>query len=233
MHISKGYSVGAGLRPRPGMSLWLRADVGVLDASGNPATDGVAVAAWKDQSGNGNDATQTSPSLKPTWRASIRNGNPACRFTDSSYLNVSMPSRSLTGFYCAAVYQTPAYSQFHTVVVGLNWYLAVGANSSEYNLYLRTSMAAQNPNPINPLIGDWVLLEMVWDGSQSSWYNNQSLITSVSQAGIFAFDCTSISSYSPYGWAGDITELLIYPSALSDADRQHNELYLNRKYNIY
>lgn len=56
-----------------GAVLWLRADLGVtLDGSGN-------VSAWADQSGNGNDVTQTSASSRPSYDDSVEalGGQPA------------------------------------------------------------------------------------------------------------------------------------------------------------
>lgn len=74
--------------PRPpvsGAALWLDPNVvgTALDASNNTITvDSTAVATWKDSSGNGRDATQTTSSNRPTWRSAAngRNGYAVLQF---------------------------------------------------------------------------------------------------------------------------------------------------------
>ena len=60
------------------LQLWLRAEDGT-DASGN----GDPVGQWADQSGNGNDFTQ-SGSQRPTLQTNVINGRPALQFNDSN-----------------------------------------------------------------------------------------------------------------------------------------------------
>ena len=68
-----------------GMSLWLNAQNGVLAASGS-------VYQWSDQSGFGNNATQTNQALAPTYGANaILGGAPVVTFNGtSSQLNVNL-----------------------------------------------------------------------------------------------------------------------------------------------
>jgi hypothetical protein len=47
--------------------LWLKADTGVEEFSGNPAENGDSIAVWRDLSGNSNDATQSVNADKPTF----------------------------------------------------------------------------------------------------------------------------------------------------------------------
>ena len=60
------------------LQLWLRAEDGT-DASGN----GDPVGQWADQSGNGNDFTQ-SGSQRPTLQTNAINGRPSLQFNDSN-----------------------------------------------------------------------------------------------------------------------------------------------------
>jgi hypothetical protein len=57
----------------PGLALWLKADA----ITG--LNDGDPVATWVDSSGVGNDLTQGTPSLRPLWKAAVRNGLPVVR----------------------------------------------------------------------------------------------------------------------------------------------------------
>jgi hypothetical protein len=58
--------------------VWLRADA----ISG--VSDGDNLSTWRDESGNGNDATQTSAGQRPTYQSSVpsMNGRPVVRFED-------------------------------------------------------------------------------------------------------------------------------------------------------
>ena len=59
-----------------GAVLWLRADLGVEET-------GAGVSLWEDQSGSGNDATQTTDALRPIFNESSANlnGAPTVQFT--------------------------------------------------------------------------------------------------------------------------------------------------------
>jgi hypothetical protein len=72
-----------------GLHMWLRSDVGVQDASGNPSTHSGKVAKWEDQSGNGNDLIQLNSSRMPTYYSNsavvnLPNNLPTLRFSGSS-----------------------------------------------------------------------------------------------------------------------------------------------------
>jgi hypothetical protein len=62
-----------------GVFLWLRSDLGIT-------LNGSTVSAWADQSGAGNNATQSNGSQQPTYSASDAsyNGRPSLSFTNGS-----------------------------------------------------------------------------------------------------------------------------------------------------
>ena len=74
---------GALLNPvTSGLQLWLKAD-------SLPESDGSPVPTWSDSSGNGRNATQTNPSLQPTYRTDGINGKPYIGLNgDDQYLEV-------------------------------------------------------------------------------------------------------------------------------------------------
>ncbi|HMJ54395.1 MAG TPA: hypothetical protein VK540_20075 [Polyangiaceae bacterium] len=79
-----GSSEEAGVPPvAEGLVLWLRADVGVTEASG-------AISNWADQSGNHLDARQFNTDLQPTWAAAGLSGRPTVMFRADDVL--SLPS---------------------------------------------------------------------------------------------------------------------------------------------
>lgn len=57
------------------LQLWLRADMGVLNGSDLPASNGEAVKTWQDQSGNANHFTQGTAGLRPPYISSSSNCN--------------------------------------------------------------------------------------------------------------------------------------------------------------
>jgi hypothetical protein len=61
------------------MVLWLRADLGVTASSGSVTT-------WADQSGNGNDFTQSTTARKPTTGTTVA-GKPALHFDGTQWLH--------------------------------------------------------------------------------------------------------------------------------------------------
>ncbi|MDB5356189.1 MAG: hypothetical protein JWN24_2642 [Phycisphaerales bacterium] len=72
-----------------GLDVWLRADRGVYKdaAKSVPATmTGDLVYTWADQSGNGNDAVQSTAGNRPTFAVDAVNGFPAIAFNGSQYL---------------------------------------------------------------------------------------------------------------------------------------------------
>ena len=59
-----------------GASLWLRADLGIIVATG--------VSAWTDQSGNGNVFIQAVPGNQPNYTTNVYNGEPAVGGPDAA-----------------------------------------------------------------------------------------------------------------------------------------------------
>lgn len=73
----------------PGLSLWLRSDLGITEVSG-------AVATWEDQSGNGNHFTQDTALNRPVYTASTPayNNQPTLDFTANNHF-MSCPTHFL------------------------------------------------------------------------------------------------------------------------------------------
>src|SRR5205814_8881189 len=76
-----------------GLQLWLIADAGVTAGAGGKVT------AWQDQSGNGNNAAQTTADMSPLLVNNAINGKPVLRFDGvDDFLEVAdSDSVSITG----------------------------------------------------------------------------------------------------------------------------------------
>ena len=84
--VTPGYSRATSLSVTNGLAFHLTAICGALNASGNPATDGVDVQTWKDQSPNGRDFTQPSaPGVPPSVAGVSANGMPGLYYDGSAH----------------------------------------------------------------------------------------------------------------------------------------------------
>lgn len=95
--------MGNGFSPAglPGLALWLDAsDVGTLDKDGSDI-----VTTWYDRSGNGNHATQSNATNKPTWQSNGLNNRPTLYFA-ADFLTIadhaSLNHSGLTVFVVSA-----------------------------------------------------------------------------------------------------------------------------------
>src|SRR5689334_19510171 len=66
--------------PTSNLTLWLKADAGVLNPSNNPAANNDRVNAWLDQSSQGHDGAPTTVNFQPTYKTNDVNGLPAVDF---------------------------------------------------------------------------------------------------------------------------------------------------------
>jgi hypothetical protein len=71
-----------------GLILWLEGDAGIQTESLN----GVTTAVWKDQSGQGNDATQSAIAQTPTSALAVLNGHAVVHFTSSQQQYLELPA---------------------------------------------------------------------------------------------------------------------------------------------
>ena len=203
-----------------GLQLWLRADavdraIGFVDL-------------WRDQSGNGNDASQTSGTRLPQLATDSVSGLPVVRFDGNDY----MPLTSLitTG---------------RTVVMALR-----NSSGGGYCAPLGTTTG-------NTYTSDWgrQIWHSTWDPasvvSGETWLNGEGVDGKVRQypaanAGLAVLTSTATSAVptehvgagfgggsSPGNfWQGDIAEVLIYDRALTWTERLYVEHYLGVKYRL-
>jgi hypothetical protein len=105
------------------MSLWLAADVGVLDASGNPCVNGSTVVTWLDQSGNANNAVGTA-----TFQTNAIHGFPSVSFNGSN-TNAVITNNTITPTNAMFVANISSSGQ------GV-WAVLLGINTGGDNAYI-------------------------------------------------------------------------------------------------
>jgi hypothetical protein len=215
--------------PTSGLALWLKADTGVV-------TNGTAVTQWKDQTVNGNIASQANTSDQPALVPNTLNGHAVVRFNGSSdYLATS-----------SVVSTSSPFTIFVVSTLGNAPGPIYNGNSagSGYGLY------CQNTADYGALYGGRTNLTFgatVTSGEQLQEIENiSSNVTTFYQNGTQSGNTASSGLNTPTGatyiggvnsnasnlFSGDIAEVLIYNRALSTSERQQVEQYLLTQYGI-
>lgn len=217
--------------------LWLKADALGL-------SDNDPVSTWTDSSGNGNDATSTG-GARPTFKTAIVNGMPVVRFDGSDdFMKVTaLPYGAFTIFYVYNVSTGGIIGEHST---------NGGSNSGDYHYQPGGAHFAANAtggggalsafDSTSPSIGTstWLLISRTMDGTHAghlAWVNGVS-VTRSSFVGTSNPGTATITDDYYIGaragtalfTAGDIAEIIIIPSVLSDPDRESIEAGLDLKY---
>ena len=236
-----------------GLMIWLKADA-ITGLS-----DGASISSWPDSSGNNLNATQSNTGDQPIYKANIINGEPVVRFNGTSdYMETSDWSGTLTNRTLIAVTTLATLNPtgnsagegiFTTQVPGSDNF-----DSISYNEY--TAQHWQNgstnwwrtPNTIptaaETSLGPHIIVDRQATTDFELWEDGTNLTTTNSYSPSSAtngfFTIGNRVDGSTYGqgvasngyWNGDAAELIAYNSALTTAQRQGIEAYLQGKYAI-
>jgi hypothetical protein len=209
------------------LKLWLKADSGVWTDSAMtvPATaDGAPVGGWSDVSGNGNHATQSNVSGKPTLKLAIRNGLPVLRFDGTSdYLDSLLAqSAPCTLFFASNATDTAGYrvviSSSNTAAGQITFSTEVTTGKAD--LYVAGSALVGGTNRTG-----WHRFTCIVNGAASKIRvdGSDEVTGSVGSAtSVVRIGANDAGSYM----AGDIGELLIYQGALGATQIANVEAYL-------
>ncbi|WP_109830714.1 T9SS type A sorting domain-containing protein [Reichenbachiella versicolor] len=202
-----------------GLKLWLAADQGVTDVSGD-------VSDWADISGNANDAT--TPGTDPTIIASSLNYNPAINFTAAGNRvqgSFTSGSDSLTVFIVATDSSAAASGnvlfELDDTVTPLTF-----TDGAYGGVSFSGDISKEEPLVIT-------VTQPEGSGPASIYQNGGSFESSITPA---AFSANTYSYAlgenvgGGNGFTGIISEFIVYDSALSDTERNIVESYLAIKY---
>jgi hypothetical protein len=242
-----------------GLALWLSADNGVENTSGDPATDGEDVAAWRDRTPFASDGDQTAASERPSLSlTSTINSNPFIRFTGTD----NMPLRNL--FYSSGneideltVYAIARSSETSEQIIltfdrseyfrfSLNHAGTANFGISTYDGSVddfETSNVYDAEDGFPHMVGarfDGVVTgdkELFIDGTISDTRNvgTTPLGTGTTRYGFIGANSEASSfdgSNTPTMSATDVAEIIYFERALSATERQQVESYLAFKYGI-
>ena len=241
--VSTAYlDVDSGLAPilQTGLILRLRAGLGVV-ASGSPTY----VSLWNDLSGQGNNASGTSGS-QPTFVYSGANFLQAVKFNGSSQF-LSFPSLSTTfsGLTMFAVLQPSAITASARIIDfgqgssgnDILFQIAASGSNGQFWTYSGTSGTyAQSASALNA--GQPVLLDAVQSGNSATFNVNgmpgttnssMNSIPSVTLSSNFLGQASNGGNYYP----GQISEVLLYSTALTSSQIMAIEAYLFRNINCH
>lgn len=195
-------------------------------------TNGESITTFTDLSGNAN-ATQADGAKKPTFVTNQLNGKAIARF-DLSDDVMSFGALPLTNFTAFWVIMYPSFAAFSGTVVA--------AAGSPYNKLLQldgltfgVDFSLGNSCTFgfgDDITGVWNIHEFTND--RRHWLNGfeSTIATDIGTTNTLAFDCLGLSAGITDPMGGDLAELIIYDSVLSEANRIKVRNYLSTQYAI-
>lgn len=225
---------------RDNLQVWLKGDFGVV-------TNGSSVTNWIDLSGSGNNAVQTNSSDQPTFKTDAINSLPALSFDGSSDFLQLPPgfnnfTKGVSMFVVSNATAIPVVDVIFldfgkglyyndTLTFSGSYFDALGLTL--YNGSTYSNVTSSSGFTLN----QFKLYEAMQDGS-----SNASLFANGLVQAEGAFDninnvTRSTNVIGKYGAGtnllqGDIAEVLVYNSKLTDSERISVESYLIQKYQL-
>ena len=221
------------------LMMWLDADKGIT-------TSGTAVTSWADQSGNGKNATGgTSPSLVASNPAF--NHLPTVNFNGSSqYMDVDLAFLAGSAYTIFAVTAknsstTPAYflgnstgTNAGNIALQCGWRGDTTLRLAQYNNDLDGTGPAFTGSELASLYGGKLDKStghhLYYNDAQISSNANTTALSSSNSGTLGRVYVQQGQSFPNNYFNGDIGEILVYNAALSDAERQAVDAYLNGKW---
>lgn len=235
-----------------GCELWLDAEQGITKDGSN------YVSTWADMSGNGNDAAQGTGDYQPLWVDATLNGKPVIRFDGlndylTEFTQLGKPVNytifmvgkivniGAAGTFCGSIDDSVNLetswglirSIYNGVPDGTLDYLFGGGVAPHYS-YGMTTTATLSSNVYALIAQKYTTTNDYTD----YWVNSNSKAITKIEHSAHSTNGTGynfkIGGGAPWEQLnGDIAEIIIYNSALSDPNRVLVEDYLNTKYTIY
>jgi hypothetical protein len=225
--------------------MWLRADCLTL-------ADGAPVASWDDARNNGLSASQAPGGAAPTFAATSIGGRPAVHFIEAAQDYLAIAPAFSESTYSVFVVAAPTSSdrllalgssQTNLFGFGLD-YVVDSTGHHDDGLYIY----ACGPSYGDPMVGPHVLTGIVYPGTalENRWgfVSYSGAVAPIDggwtgdcnfQPASTPFEFVGRASWAGQGWHysdGDIAEILLFETALSDVDRHTVEGYLRSKYGL-
>jgi gliding motility-associated-like protein len=218
---------------------WVKATSGITSTAGN-------VSNWADNSLGNNDASQVNASYQPSFNPFFQNYNPAVYFDGTNeHLNINdliNPTSKNVNVFAVGTNEGGG-DLWHAMVSGQtdSQWTSGGYGLCSYNGQVNFGFWANqwSSNAHSTFIGGpamfAAILEGKYDGTSINYYKNATLnaSTAFSQA-IGDGGSTNLGggNNTASNHKGHIAEVIIYDTALTDADRHKINSYLALKYGI-
>lgn len=212
---------------RLGLVGWFKGDVGLFTDTGKTTAatgESDLIAAWEDQSGAGNDLLQATEGDRPALNLAVLNGHNVVAFS-SKFMRLASPvtMNAFTGFVVA---KDTADSSV---------WISEGDTT---NSYIYTSNIVRFKSGSGTQIDTGAITENEWhiaegrtDGTTANAYHNGT--PSSDQANTEDMTWAAAGQYNGSALiTGQIAEILIYNRALSTAERNKVEEYLNLRFGL-
>ncbi len=194
---------GQTLNVTNGLTLWLKADA----LTG--LTNGQSVATWNDSSTNGNDATQGSGSMQPTYVSNGLAGLPVLSFSGDNLVTPSIAALSSLSVFMVA--RSADLGDRYALQFGHDTRAVIeGYGSGNWRWFNTPSIVTLQPMST-------AIFQTIWTTNGAS------------SAGAWHIGADA-SVTAPF--SGSIAEVIVYDHALSAAESQDVAGYLNAKWAI-
>ena len=223
------------------------------------AADG-GVARWEDKSGNGRHATQSTAANRPARKTAIQGGLDVLRADGTNdFLQTSAFSSNLVRsiFVVAISRETPQVDTFAALVCQADGDFGSG-DADPWLIGTTSAGTGASHDRLRGIIRNAANTDFIQNLVDTAFVTGTPFVTSYinNGTGVFRFGASAStfptaglhatftktmsifaqandnSTNSTNFWDGDIAEILIYSSALSDANRQAVENYLMAKWGI-
>lgn len=227
-----------------GLLMWYET---TLDESfkNSERSDGLAISEWRDVKpknfGSAYNATQPTANLRPTYvKNSFGPGVPGIKFTNKGLYTSSITVPGAKTIFIVAKVNDGATTPYYAlssngvnrfgVTAGVGGFGCLTGNSSGW-----TNTSAETPAATNIKPKKSVILVCAADETSYSPYVNGVALNSVGAGSgdytgpvVIGARITTVD----YAFDGEIGEIIVYDSVLSDKQRKKIEKYLVQKYNI-
>ncbi|CAB4178454.1 Concanavalin A-like lectin/glucanases superfamily [uncultured Caudovirales phage] len=226
-----------------GLTVWLKADAGLIDGSGGTITaNGTAIATWQNQASGGTHYNQATSGLRPTYRdgANGKNGLPVVDFNGAS-------TQSLTHADTSA-YSTGGITIFTICkwTSGQVWSANDGAGGVSYPIsgyhprYITGGDGVSNFGTTNDDSGytGWNFTKFASNVNVSYEYYPYGTPSTITTAGFASrgaaqtADCIGKYPYNSDYFTGQIGELIIYNRKLTDTECATIRTYLLNRWGM-
>ena len=241
------------------MVFHFKVGAGLVDGSGNPATNGVDVQTWQDQSGNGRHVSASSAARRPIYQFNIAtNGMPGLFFDGIEDLLRRLPlDPGTVTINSLFIVFKPTSAIDNSIIppqILLNQHstttemVALGAYTGNFTdeiLGTRSRDSGSNPHKMSGYksatesIDDLAILSVIYNSTDSAfdlYLDGTSVRNGISGVDDNGFVFTNASIYlgaestAAGFYDGHFFEVIAYSNVLSTVDRQSVEAYLTYRF---